>query len=126
MEVADVGHQQVILLTVQTEQVSFVLPHERVTVEHLREGFVRVVARYGFMEVPDMKQLLARKDTPTPPIEHTTFFLGRESIRITHKRGMALWRKRLYAFMARNAARATSFFQLPSDRVVELGGQIDL
>ena len=121
-----VVHQQVILLTVQTEQVSFVLPHERVTVEHLREGFVRVVARYGFMEVPDMKQLLARKDTPTPPIEHTTFFLGRESIRISHKRGMALWRKRLYAFMARNAARATSFFQLPSDRVVELGGQIDL
>ncbi len=121
-----VVHQQVILLTIITEEVSYVLPHERVTVHALPEGFVRVVARYGFMEVPDLAQLLARKDTPTPPIEHTTFFLGRETLHICGSKGMAEWRKRLFAFMARNGVRVTSFFSLPSDRVVEMGGQIDL
>jgi KUP system potassium uptake protein len=121
-----VVHQQVILLTVVTEEVSFVLSHERVTVQFLSNGFVRVVARYGFMEVPDMRALLSRKDTPTPPIEHTTFFIGRETLRIVDARGMAKWRKHLFAFMAQNGVRVTSFFSLPSDRVVELGGQIDL
>jgi KUP system potassium uptake protein len=121
-----VVHQQVILLTILTEEVSYVLPHERVTVHPLPEGFVRVVARYGFMEVPDLKELLLRKDTPMPPIEHTTFFLGRETLHIAGGKGMAEWRKRLFAFMARNGVRVTSFFSLPSDRVVELGGQIDL
>jgi KUP system potassium uptake protein len=121
-----VVHQQVILLTIITEEVSYVLPHERVSVHKLPEGFVRVVARYGFMEVPDLAELLARKDTPTPPIEHTTFFLGRETLQIAGSKGMAEWRKRLFAFMARNGVRVTSFFSLPSDRVVELGGQIDL
>jgi len=121
-----VVHQQVILLTVVTEEVSFVLNHERVEVQELSDGFVRVVAHYGFMEVPDMRQLLARKDTPTPPIEHTTFFIGRETLCIVDSRGMAKWRKRLFAFMAQNGVRVTSFFSLPSDRVAELGGQIDL
>jgi KUP system potassium uptake protein len=78
------------------------------------------------MEVPDMRALLSRKDTPTPPIEHTTFFIGRETLRIVDARGMAKWRKHLFAFMAQNGVRVTSFFSLPSDRVVELGGQIDL
>ncbi len=121
-----VVHQQVILLTIITEEVSYVLPHERVSVHKLTDGFVRVVARYGFMEVPDLAELLARKDTPTPAIEHTTFFLGRETLHIAGSKGMAEWRKRLFAFMARNGVRVTSFFSLPSDRVVELGGQIDL
>ncbi|HSC89023.1 MAG TPA: potassium transporter Kup [Polyangiaceae bacterium] len=121
-----VVHQQVILLTVVTEPVSFVHNHERVSVEDLSNGFVRVVARYGFMEVPDMRQLLLRKDTPTPPIEHTTFFIGRESLNIVDSKGMAKWRKRLFSFMAQNGVRVTSFFSLPSDRVAELGGQIDL
>jgi KUP system potassium uptake protein len=121
-----VVHQQVILLTVVTEEVPFVLNRERVFVRVLPHGFVRVVARYGFMEVPDMPELLARKDTPTPPIEHTTFFVGRETLRIVDSKGMAKWRKRLFAFMAHNSVRVTSFYSLPSDRVVELGGQVEL
>jgi KUP system potassium uptake protein len=121
-----VVHKQVILLTVNTEQVPYVDDKKRIEVTELGDGFVRIVARYGFMEQPDMAEMLHREDTPSPPLEHTTFFLGREALRITNRPGMARWRKGLYAFLLRNSARATTFFGLPSDRVIEIGGQIDL
>lgn len=121
-----VVHQKVILLTIVTEPVSFVDDVDRVRVEHLPHGFSRVVARYGFMENPDVPELLARRDTPRPPPEQTTFFVGRDIVNVVHRRGMAKWRKRLFAFMVRNDTRANSFFGLPSDRVAELGGQVDL
>lgn len=121
-----VVHKQVILLTVKTEPVPFVEEHNRVQVTQLEEGFVRILAHYGFMEVPDLSALLARPDTPSPPVEHTTFFLGREAVSITDRPGLARWRKVLFAFLSRNAAKVTTFFRLPSDRVIEIGGQVDL
>jgi KUP system potassium uptake protein len=121
-----VVHKQVILLTVMTEQVPYIEEHERVEVRELPEGFVRILARYGFMEVPDLTALLERTDTPSPALEHTTFFLGREAVRITDRSGLARWRKAIYSFLSKNSARATTFFRLPSDRVIEIGGQIDL
>jgi KUP system potassium uptake protein len=120
-----VVHEQVILLTIVTEEVAYVQDSERAEVEELREGFVRVVARYGFMEDPDIIELLARKDTPTPPIEYTTFFLGRETL-LAQGRSMVRWRERLFSFMSRNALTATAFFNVPPDRVVELGSQVEL
>ena len=71
-------HEQVVLITIMTEELARVPDAERVTTEPLQDGFTRVVARYGFMESPDVVALLMRDDTPTPPIEHTTFFLGNE------------------------------------------------
>lgn len=119
-------HEKVVLLTVVTEEVPRVDASERVQVEPLPEGFVRVVAHYGFMESPDVPLLLARKDTPTPPLQYTTFFLGRETLLAESGRGMSRWRKELFSFMSRNAQRAIAFFNVPPDRVVEVGAQIEL
>ena len=119
-------HKQVVLLTIVTEEMSHVDDDKRVVVERLEHGFVRIIARYGFMEDPDVPALLAREDTPTPPIDHTTFFLGRETIISLGRHGMSPWRSAVFAFMSRNAARATAFFNIPSSRVIEIGTQIEL
>ena len=119
-------HQNVILLTVITEEVARVETEERFSVEHLEAGFHRVVAHYGFMEAPDIPKLLAMDIVPGYAIEHTTFFLGRETVLATERPGMALWRERLFAFMSRNAQPATAFFGIPADRVVEIGTQVEI
>ncbi|HEY6562443.1 MAG TPA: potassium transporter Kup [Polyangiaceae bacterium] len=121
-----VVHQHVVLLTVVTEEVARVSDAERLTVEELPEGFVRVVARYGFMEDPNIPALMAQGNVPGYALEHTTFFLGRETLLASEKRDMAIWRERLFAFLARNAQPATLFFGIPTDRVLEIGTQIEL
>ncbi|MBI3200813.1 MAG: potassium transporter Kup [Myxococcales bacterium] len=121
-----VVHQQVILLTVVTTEEPRVMPDKRVTVEDLPEGFRRVVARYGFMEQPDIPQLLDERHLEDWSIEHTTFFLGRETLLATKREGMAIWREHVFAFMSRNSQRASTFFNVPSDRVMEVGSQIEL
>jgi KUP system potassium uptake protein len=120
-----VVHQQVVLLTIVTEEAARVAYDQRVEVEELEHGFVRLVAHYGFMEEPDIPALLARDDTPTPPIDFTTFFLGRETI-LAIKEGMPTWRVRLFSVMARNAAQATKFYHIPHDRVFEVGTHVEL
>jgi len=119
-------HENVVLLTVLIEDIPRVADRDRVTVEELPEGFVRVVAHYGFMESPNVPALLEREDTPTPPLQYTTFFLGRETVLAETSEGMSRWRKVLFAFMSRNSQRATAFFAVPPDRVVEVGSQIEL
>jgi KUP system potassium uptake protein len=119
-------HQHVILLTVITEEVARVEADERVKVEHLEAGFHRVVAHYGFMETPDIPMLLGMGLVADYAIEHTTFFLGRETVLATQRPGMALWRERVFAFMSRNAQPATAFFGIPADRVVEIGTQVEI
>ncbi|MCB9588101.1 MAG: potassium transporter Kup [Polyangiaceae bacterium] len=121
-----VVHEQVLLLTVRIHEEARVSEDERVEVSDLGNGFTRLVAHYGFMEEPDIVALIAREDTPTPPLQYTTFFMGRETLLAEHRKGMAKWRKRLFAFMARNALRATAFFNVPPDRVMELGVQLRL
>jgi len=119
-------HEHVILLTVVIEEVSRVDDRDRVRVEELSHGFTRLVARYGFMESPDVIALLARSDTPSPAIEYTTFFLGNEVVLPEGHGGMARWRTHLFSFLARNAVRPTAFFNIPADRVVEIGSQISI
>jgi KUP system potassium uptake protein len=119
-------HEQVVLLTIVTEEVPRVEDDRRVAAEQLGEGFVRVVARYGFMESPDVVALLAREDTPTPAIEHTTFVLGNETVLVKEHDGMSGWRTRLFSFLARNAVRPTTFFNIPTRRIMEIGSQISL
>jgi KUP system potassium uptake protein len=119
-------HQRVILLTIQLEDVPRVSPARRVKVESLGEGFVRIVARYGFFEEPDVPALLTSGIIADFPLEHATFFLGRETVLPLGEGGMWRWRERLFSFLARNAQPATAFFHLPPDRVVEVGAQIAL
>ncbi len=121
-----VVHQNVILMTIKTQDVPFVTDDERVEVSVLQDGFHRIVAHYGFMETPNIPALLARDDTPTPPIEYTTFYLGRETIVPEGRHGMSVWRTRIFAAMTRNALPANAFFEVPASRVLEVGGQVEL
>ena len=121
-------HERVILLTVVTSDVPHVPEDERLTLEPLGQGFFRLTVRYGFMEEPDVPGALAAAGQRELPIavEQTTFFLGMETILSTEREGMPRWRERLFAVMSRNAQRATTFFRIPPERVVELGMQIEL
>ncbi len=121
-------HEQVLLLTVVTEEYPHTRPSERVEVTDLGDGFRRIVMHYGFMEDPDVPRELtrARKQGIEYAPLRTSFFLGRERILATRRRGMSLWRERLFAFLSRNAQPATAFFRLPTNRVVELGVQVEL
>ncbi len=121
-------HDRVILLTVVTSDVPHVDARDRVRVEPLGQGFFRVAVRYGFMEEPDIPAALRQASTPAFPVtpEDTTFFLGTETLLATKRPGLALWRERLFVLMSRNALRATSFFKIPPERVVEIGMQVEL
>jgi KUP system potassium uptake protein len=121
-------HERVILLTVVTADTPDVESDERLAVEHVGHNFFRYILRYGFMEEPDIPAALTLEAGPTVRInmEDTTFFLGIETLLATRRRGMPLWRERLFALMSRNALRATSFFKIPPERVVEIGMQVEL
>jgi KUP system potassium uptake protein len=121
-------HEEVILLTIMVKEIPEVPEAERMTVTRLRLGFWRVVAQYGFMETPDAQRLLtaARQwGLHAKPME-TTYYLGREQLLPIGSNKLATWRKKLYAFMARNSLSATAFFGLPPNRVVELGAQLEI
>jgi KUP system potassium uptake protein len=122
-------HKQVILLTVITEEVSYLRDDERLHFEELGEGIFRITCRYGYMEEADIPALLERvskeRGMDIPPMD-TTYFLGRETLIVTARpSGMAMWREKLFASMTRNAESASRFFCLPPNRVVELGAQIE-
>jgi KUP system potassium uptake protein len=121
-------HEQIVLLSVVSEDQPFVARAERVQVEKLRHGFWRVTAHYGFMQTPRVTDILKschQRGLHTNR-DDTSFFLGRETLVLTKKGGMALWRKMLFAVLSRNSRPATDFFQLPPNRVVEMGMQIEL
>lgn len=121
-------HERVILLTIETEDVSHVSRSERVKVEEQKDGFYRVTAHYGFMEDPNVPEVLAlctEKGLKLHETE-TTFFLSRQAIVPTKAPGMALWREKLFSFMARNAQSPADFFRLPANRVVELGMHVEI
>lgn len=119
-------HARVLLLTIVTEKVARVRTADRVRIEELPNGFWRAVARYGFMETPNVPELLEHAKFSGYSLEFTTFFLGRETVLPTENPGMALWRERLFAFLTRNAQPATAFFGIPPSRVMEIGSQIEI
>lgn len=122
-------HEQVVLLSIATQHVPEVPRKERILeVKDIGHGFYQVMAAYGFMQTPnvlDLLDLCVDKGLETSKSD-TSFFLGRETLIVTPKRGMAAWRKWLFAVMSRNARPANAFFQIPPNRVVELGTQIEL
>jgi KUP system potassium uptake protein len=134
-------HKQVILLSILTVEVPELSDEERVEVHSLGQGFYRVIARYGFMEAPNVPQVLAlcaQHGLHARPAE-TSYYLGRERLIPRQARKVApvpgeeepmpvpmrSWRKKIFMIMSRNAREATEFFGLPSNRVVELGTQIE-
>jgi KUP system potassium uptake protein len=121
-------HEQVVLLTVVTEQVPQVPKENRVELVDMTRGFYKVIAHYGFMQypgVPDVLDSLRAKGLDLD-LMRTSFFLSRETLIPSKRPGMALWREKLFALMSRNALRPTDFFRIPANRVVELGMQVKL
>lgn len=122
-------HERVVILMVTTAQEPHVPPAQRITIEPLGHGVFNVRVQYGFMEDPDVPAALrqAREQGLPLDLDDLTYFLGRETILVTRKdEGMAVWREKLFVLMARNAVRATAFFRLPPERVVELGVQVEM
>jgi KUP system potassium uptake protein len=120
-------HEQVVLMSVQTLEVPEVPRERRLSIHDLGHGFFRVVARFGFMETPNVPQILAlcsQRGLATRPGD-TSFFLGRERLIVGGSFPMSRWRKKLFVFLSRNARSATEYFGIPPNRVVELGAQIE-
>jgi len=121
-------HERVILLNVNVEDVPHVAEPERVAVHQLPQGFYQVIVRYGFKDDPDIPAALALCSAHGIQYEamETSFFLGRETIVRQGMPVMARWRQKIFTWMFRNAEAATTFFKIPTNRVVELGTQIEL
>jgi KUP system potassium uptake protein len=121
-------HQRVILLSVETLPVPEAGEMHRIEVQDLGQGLFRVILRHGFMETPLIEHALTSKPIGGEPVElsRTSFYLGRETILPRGSGRMARWRKRLFSVMSRIADPATLFFELPPNRVIELGKQVAL
>ncbi len=121
-------HERVVVLTVDVQDVPYVEPSDRYKVEDLGEGFFRLTLHYGFMEETDIPVALKQIDMCGGPFEmmKTSFFLSRQTLLASDKPGMAIWREKLFAWMMRNSASAMEFFRLPTNRVVELGSQLEI
>jgi KUP system potassium uptake protein len=121
-------HETVLVVAVVTEKRPSVHPTQRAEIEDLGSGFWAVVLHFGFMDDVDVPQALEQR-----VVSHVgcdlgtiTYFLGRESLRVTSRAGMVQWRERLFALMSRNATSAAEYFGLPVDQTVEIGVGVEL
>ena len=121
-------HERVVLLTVRIDDVPYVPEEKRLETTDYSAGFFRVLLRYGFMEEINVPAALAQlKDIgPQCKMMDTSFFLARQTLLPSSRPGMAIWREKLFAWMLRNAESAMEFFKLPTNRVVELGSQVEI
>lgn len=121
-------HQHVVLLSIISSNVPEVPITERVEVTTFPHNFARIKAKYGFMQTPNVPEILAlatERGIIAKPSE-TTYYLGRENLLPTGNKPLATWRKRIFIIMSRNARPATQFFGIPPNRVVELGAQMEI
>ena len=121
-------HERVILLSVNSAKTPDVHDESRVQVTSLEHGFYRVTATFGFMEQPSVPEVLrlCEEQGLSVRLGATSFYLGSERLIPTGREKLARWRKKLFIVMSRNAQSATEYFQIPPNRVVELGAQIEL
>ena len=119
-------HESNVILTIETRGIPRVTQDERVEIERIGDRFMRLILHFGYMERPNVPRALAlaRKLGWSFDIMSTSFFLSRRSVRPDPKSGMPPWQDRLFIFLAQNADDASSYFQLPTDRVVEIGTQV--
>ena len=121
-------HERVVFLTIVTKDIPYVPDEERYEIESLQCNFFRIVANYGFKDDPDVPEVLedcGRRGFTFDMME-TSFFVSRETLIATPTPGMAMWREKLYVSMSKNATKASEFFHVPTNRVVELGTQVEL
>jgi KUP system potassium uptake protein len=121
-------HERVLILTVAVQDVPYVNESERYACKSLGNGFYRVTINCGFLEETDVPKLLSTLTLCDGAFDmmHTSFFLSRQTLLASAKPGMAIWREKLFSWMLRNAASAMEFFRLPTNRVVELGSQVEI
>ncbi len=121
-------HERVVVLTVQIGDVPYVPEEDRCSIEELGDGFFRVILNYGFMQETDVPAALKRREMCGGPFDmmQTSFFLSRQTLLSADNPGMMVWREKLFAWMMRNAATPMEFFRLPTNRVVELGSQVEI
>ena len=121
-------HERVVFMTIVTRDIPFVAPEERIEISTLGSDFYRVFAYYGFKEEPDVPEVMeeaSRKGFIFEMME-TSFFVSRETLIPSVRPGMVMWRERLFSSMSKNAVKASDFFHVPANRVVELGTQVEL
>jgi KUP system potassium uptake protein len=121
-------HERVILLTVKIKDVPYLEEDTQCRLEDLGNGFHRLIIEYGFMQEPDVPAALKRVTSCGSAFKmmDTSFFLSRQTLLASERPGMAIWREKLFAWMLRNAEGAMEFFRLPTNRVVELGSQVEI
>jgi len=121
-------HRRTVLLNLQVEDVPRIPNFEKTQTEKLGGGFYRVVARYGFMEDPQVHSILTLAHGQGLDLDpdKASFYVGRESLVIAEKPAMMKWRASLFLFMSRNATDAASFFNLPSEQVIEVGVKLEI
>lgn len=121
-------HERIILLTIKIADVPYVAEGQRCSLEDLGAGFHRMVLKYGFIEEPDVPLALANVHRCGADFRmiDTSFFLSRQTLLASSHPGMMIWREKLFAWMLRNAESAMEFFRLPTNRVVELGSQVEI
>ena len=119
-------HERNIILSIKTEDTPRVPRHERLEIDRSNERFIKVTAHYGFMETPSIPKILdhCRRRDLSVDIGATSFFLSRRTLRTTKKSEMPFWQEALFIELARSAQDATTYFQIPTDRVVEVGAQV--
>jgi KUP system potassium uptake protein len=119
-------HERNVLLSIHTEDSPRVARHERITIERVSDHFLRIIARYGFMETPSVPKILehARRKDCNIDMGATSFFLSRRSLRTTAKSEMPRWQEHFFIALANSAQDATTYFHIPTDRVVEVGTQV--
>ena len=121
-----VMHERNVILSIRTDDTPRIARHERITIDRISDRFLRIVARYGFMETPSVPKILehARRKDCNIDIGATSFFVSRRSLRMTAKSELPRWQERLFIALAASAEDATTYFQIPTDRVVEVGTQV--
>ncbi|MGJ3649685.1 potassium transporter Kup [Sphingomonas sp. GlSt437] len=121
-------HERIVLLTVKIMDVPFWAADDRCMIDDLGHGFHRMILRFGFMEDADVPAALANVDRCGAQFRmmDTSFFLARQTLLPSEHPGMSIWREKLFAWMLRNAESAMEFFRLPTNRVVELGSQVEI
>jgi KUP system potassium uptake protein len=121
-------HKQIIMLSILYDKVPFIRSENRIEIHEEAEGFYRVIAKYGFMDATNISDIIRTLQEKGMKInmDNTTFFLGKETIIVTDKPNMSKWRERLFVLMTRNEQRATDFFNIPADRVFEIGTQVEI
>ncbi|GGI83088.1 putative potassium transport system protein kup [Polymorphobacter multimanifer] len=121
-------HERIMILTVVIDEIPYVSEEDRIGTVMLGSDFYRIIIRYGFMQEIDIPAVLKRIENCGPKVKmmETSFFLSRQTLLASDKPGMALWREHLFSWMMRNAESAMDFFKLPTNRVVELGSQVEI